>query len=241
MFHGTNFAVPYLPTRPSVLSLHDLSPWMDPGWHHNADRVRGRTPPLIGLGMATMILTDTEAVRRQAIDYFRIHPDRIVAAPLAASNRFRPAPASQPRHNYFLFVGTLEPRKNIPFLVDAWRPVRDRHGIELVLAGRSREDFPGLSNEPGLRILGESSRPFAERTIDDTSSRNVENWSATGLASSVPRKASRSRRTRRRRRGSQARGNPCRWNLRRAGLRISAMMAAVMNSSRTGPAAVMIA
>jgi hypothetical protein len=30
VFHGTDFAVPYLPVRPSVLTLHDLSPWMDP-------------------------------------------------------------------------------------------------------------------------------------------------------------------------------------------------------------------
>ena len=36
IFHGTNFAVPYLPCRPSVLTLHDLSPWMDRGWHHAA-------------------------------------------------------------------------------------------------------------------------------------------------------------------------------------------------------------
>src|SRR2546426_1392963 len=31
---------------------------------------------LIRLGIATMIVTDSEAVRRQAIEYFRIHPDR---------------------------------------------------------------------------------------------------------------------------------------------------------------------
>ena len=43
-----------------------LSPWMDARWHHAADRVRRRTPALIGLGVATMILTDSEAVRRQA-------------------------------------------------------------------------------------------------------------------------------------------------------------------------------
>jgi glycosyltransferase involved in cell wall biosynthesis len=156
LFHGTDFAVPYLPARPSVMSLHDLSPWMDPAWHHAAGRVRRRTPPLIKLGIATMIVTDSHVVRKQAIEHFRIHPDRIVAAPLAASSRFRPTQADQPRHNYFLYVGTLEPRKNIPFLVDAWRPVWDRHGIELVLAGRSREDFPGLANEPGLSILGET-------------------------------------------------------------------------------------
>ncbi len=50
----------------------------------------------------------------------------------------------------------LEPRKNLPLLVEAWRPVRDRHGIDLVLAGRSRQDFRGLASEPGLRILGET-------------------------------------------------------------------------------------
>src|SRR5207237_7024504 len=29
LFHGTNFAAPYLPLRPSVVTVHDLSPWMD--------------------------------------------------------------------------------------------------------------------------------------------------------------------------------------------------------------------
>src|SRR5271163_1625011 len=116
VFHGTNFDVPYLPSRPSVLSLHDLSPWMDRSWHHAADRVRRRAPALIGLGIATMILTVSEAVRRQAISHFRIHPDRIVAVPLAAAARFQRVPGS-PAHPYFLYVGALEPRKNLPFLV----------------------------------------------------------------------------------------------------------------------------
>jgi glycosyltransferase involved in cell wall biosynthesis len=157
LFHGTNFEVPYLPTRPSVMSLHDLSPWMDPAWHHAADRVRSRTPPLIKLGIATMLITDSEAVRRQAIAHFRIHPDRIAAAPLAASAKFKPATAPPPARPYFLYVGALEPRKNIALLLDAWRPVRDSHGIELRLAGRRRADFPALPVEPGLSILGEVS------------------------------------------------------------------------------------
>ena len=57
VFHGTDFAVPYLPRRPSVLTLHDLSPWMDAAWHANAGRVRRRTPLVIGLGFATMVVT----------------------------------------------------------------------------------------------------------------------------------------------------------------------------------------
>jgi glycosyltransferase involved in cell wall biosynthesis len=156
VFHGTNFAVPYLPARPSVMTLHDLSPWMDPAWHHAAGRVRRRAPVLIGLRIATMILTDSEAVRRQAIERFRIHPARIAAVPLAASDRFCPVAGPEPERRYFLYVGALEPRKNLPFLVDAWRPVRDAYGVELALAGRAREDFAGLRPEPGLRILGET-------------------------------------------------------------------------------------
>jgi glycosyltransferase involved in cell wall biosynthesis len=155
VFHGTNFDVPYLPSRPSVLSLHDLSPWMDRSWHHAAGRVRRRAPALIGLGIATMILTDSEAVRRQAIGHFRIHPDRIATVPLAASEKFRPIRGPAPERPFFLYVGTLEPRKNIPFLVEAWHTVRDLHGVDLVLAGRPREDFSGVRDEPGLRILGE--------------------------------------------------------------------------------------
>src|SRR5215467_5916719 len=35
VIHGPDFAVPYLSLRPSVLTLHDLSPWMDPQWHQS--------------------------------------------------------------------------------------------------------------------------------------------------------------------------------------------------------------
>ncbi|HTQ55412.1 MAG TPA: glycosyltransferase family 1 protein [Bryobacteraceae bacterium] len=156
LFHGTDFAVPYLSRRPSVLTLHDLSPWMDAAWHSDAARVRQRTPVLVGLGLATMIVTPSEAVRKQAIEEFRIHPGRIRAIPHAARACFRPVP-SQTAPPYFLYAGTLEPRKNIPGLIAAWREVRRLHPVGLVLAGRRRPDFPQLSPEPGLQIMGEIS------------------------------------------------------------------------------------
>jgi len=154
LFHGTDFAVPYLPVRPSVMMLHDISPWLDPRWHAEADRVRSRTPMLLRLGLATMVVTPSEAVRRQAIDRFRIAANRIAAVPLAAAGLFRPVPANHCGLPYFLCVGTLEPRKNLPFLLEAWRQVRKNHDVDLVLAGRRRSDFPELPSEPGLRILG---------------------------------------------------------------------------------------
>src|SRR5208337_4095419 len=45
-------------------------------------------------------------------------------------------------------------RKNIGFLLDIWREVYREHQVELVLAGRRRADFPEISAEPGLRLMG---------------------------------------------------------------------------------------
>jgi glycosyltransferase involved in cell wall biosynthesis len=154
LFHGTDFAVPYLPLRPSVMTLHDLSPWMDSGWHSEADRVRNRTPMLLRLGLATMVITPSAAVREQAIQRFRLDAGRVVAVPHAAGRNFVPMESGRGVVPYLLYVGTLEPRKNLPMLLDAWREVRKRHLVDLVLAGRRREDFPEPASEPGLRVLG---------------------------------------------------------------------------------------
>jgi glycosyltransferase involved in cell wall biosynthesis len=155
VFHGTGFSVPYIPIRPSVLSVHDLSPWLDPAWHHAADRVRRRTPLLARLGLATMVLTDTEAIRRAVAAHFRLPPDRVAAVPLAAAGAFRQLAGPPERTPYFLCTGAIEPRKNLPMLVDAWREVARETAVELVLVGRRRADGPRLEPEPGLRLMGE--------------------------------------------------------------------------------------
>ena len=154
LIHGPDFAVPYLARLPSVMTIHDLSPWMDERWHHAAQRVKRRTPIILDLGIATMFVTPTERVRKQAIEHFRLRPERVTAIPEAAPSWMRPV-LTAPERPYFLFVGTLEPRKNLPLLLEAWRAVRQDHAIDLVLAGRRREDFPELAAEPGLEILGE--------------------------------------------------------------------------------------
>jgi glycosyltransferase involved in cell wall biosynthesis len=154
VFHGTDFAVPYLPLRPSVMTLHDLSPWLDPKWHTMADRVRARTPMLLRLGLATMVITPSEAIRRAAVERFHLPRDRVVAVPHAASSGFRPTSGQEQTSPYLLYVGTLEPRKNIGLILDLWRELRREHPIDLVLAGRRRADFPEIPEEPGLRLAG---------------------------------------------------------------------------------------
>lgn len=154
VFHGCDFSVPYLPSRPSVMTLHDLSPWRNPVWHSKASRVRARTPLLLRLGIATMVITPSEQIRREAIDYFRLAPSRVAAVPEAASDFFRPAPPVR-SELYFLFVGTIEPRKRVDVLIEAWREVAREHPVKLLIAGRLRAGEPAIAPMPNLELLGE--------------------------------------------------------------------------------------
>ena len=155
VFHGTDFSVPYISRQPSVLTLHDLSPWMADFAIETSPRVRKRVPLLLRAHIPTMILTPSEAVRRAAITRFGLDPSRVVAVPHAASSHFRPLHTASAEPPYFLFVGTPEQRKNIHRLIDAWKEVRRSENIDLVLAGRARANFK-MPEEPGLRVLGET-------------------------------------------------------------------------------------
>jgi alpha-1,3-rhamnosyl/mannosyltransferase len=158
VFHGTNFEVPYLGDTPAILTIHDLSPWRDPGWHAAADRVRKRTPWLIRLRRARLILTVSETVRQEIVTHFGVPEDRVRAIPLAASELFRPVIAHTLRDKpYFLFVGTLEPRKNLSALIEAWRGRREETATDLLIAGRTRADFVPIPPAEGIKYLGEVS------------------------------------------------------------------------------------
>lgn len=152
VFWGPDFSVPYLPVRPSVLMILDLSPWKFPG---ASNRVRRRTPWLLRLRSATLIMTISGVMRQEIIDFFRVPASRVFSIPLAAGAEFHPTPAPPQERPYFLYVGALESRKNLPIIVDAWRTLRSRHDVDLVLAGRPRPGFPSFPSEPGLHVLGE--------------------------------------------------------------------------------------
>jgi len=118
--------------------------------------VRQRTPWLVRLRRARMILTVSEAVRREVIEHFGVSPDLVRAIPLAASPHFRPlAPTSPAPQPFFLFVATLEPRKNVAGLIEGWRESHAETGADLVIAGRNRADFTEIPASEGLHFLGE--------------------------------------------------------------------------------------
>ncbi len=157
IFHGTNFEVPYIGSTPAILTIHDLSPWKDPAWHAGPNRVRRRTPWLVRLRRAKAILTVSEAVRREIVTHFGIANDLVRAIPLAAASHFRPVDPNPdtPSRPYFLFTGTLEPRKNLAALIEAWKYSGLGTAFDLLIAGRTRADFARLPDTVAVRYLGE--------------------------------------------------------------------------------------
>ncbi len=147
LFHGTNYDIPLWSQCPTVLSIHDLSLLLYPQTHlkHLVRRARYRLPLMAR--NATRILTATEHVKREITQHLHVDPAKIAVTPYAPRTDFRPMPRSETeatRHRlgvedvFILFVGTIEPRKNLITLLrafaetqmnTAWRP-------QLVIAGQ---------------------------------------------------------------------------------------------------------
>ena len=147
VFHGTNFEVPLRKDCPTVLTIHDLSTLLYPQTHKGriVRRARRRLPLMARA--ATMIITDTETIRQEINEHLQIPLTRIVAVSGAARSCFRRLEFEQTADTrkrlgigdeFLLYVGTIEPRKNLVTLVRAFEAVLSRREsrLQLVIAGR---------------------------------------------------------------------------------------------------------
>ncbi|MCJ8502474.1 glycosyltransferase family 4 protein [Desulfatitalea alkaliphila] len=146
VFHGPNYYLPPFKGT-SVVTIHDLSPCLWPECHP-AERIRFMLPEIeLSLQRAKVLITDSEYTRREVADYFNWPLEKIHAVPLAAEAAFHPRrPVETNRRlkkygltagGYCLFAGTIEPRKNIDLLLDAYMmlPVDIRRRWPLILTG----------------------------------------------------------------------------------------------------------
>ncbi|MFZ2266576.1 MAG: glycosyltransferase family 1 protein [Azonexus sp.] len=132
---------------PSVVTVHDLS-WIRYPEAHPAERVRAMNRYFeTGLKLASAIITDSLFVKQELIDVFGVAPSSISAIPLGVAPGFIPLAEEQTREvlkrhqlihgQYFLSVGTLEPRKNLVFALQAYQrlPARVRQRFPMVIIG----------------------------------------------------------------------------------------------------------
>ena len=188
LFHGTNFDLPYWTTCPTVLTIHDLSLLLFPQTHqeHLVRRAR-RTLPLMAR-KATAIITPSKTVKREVCEHLGVSEDKVFAIPEAARSCFYPTSSSETepvrqrlgiQPAFILFVGTVEPRKNLMTLARAFERIARTHPkLQLVIAGqkgwlsddlmaylegseiRDRVLFTGHLSDDDLRVLYSSCRVF---------------------------------------------------------------------------------
>lgn len=146
LFHGTNYEVPLRNRARNVLTVHDLSVFTYPETHDRRMAARGRRRLPIMLRSAARIITPTEAVKLELIERFQVNPEMVTVTPEAPRKTFAPMPAVETvavkqrlgvADDFILFVGTIEPRKNLLTLVRAFaRLLRETaHRPQLVIAG----------------------------------------------------------------------------------------------------------
>ena len=135
-----------LEAKYKLLTIHDLSCLLYPHWHPRERLDFFDAHFLTGVKKADVIVTDSDTIRREAVEKLQVPEDRVLSVHIGVDHElFRPIPkdslaefrkrANLPE-SYVLCVGSLEPRKNLTGLLDAWtslpRRITDKHKLILI-------------------------------------------------------------------------------------------------------------
>ena len=146
LFHSTNYALPWF-TGPMVSTVHDMSCFRHPEFHpiERVDHMRRLFPQM--LKRADLFITVSDFSKTELVSLCGVDPDRVLTTYLGKDERFKPREYSEcEKHlnslgltyqSYTLTVGTIEPRKNIDALIDAYHllPKELRMLYPLVIVG----------------------------------------------------------------------------------------------------------
>lgn len=171
VYHATNYFLPPVATARTVLSIYDLAFLRNPAWC--SPRIVGPFSRAVRrfAGQADAIVACSHATKQDIVSLLGVDAARVrvvhgaVSPDFAAMPRPRAVDLLAERYDlrlpYVLYVGTLEPRKNIEGLLRAFAQVAGDMPHTLVLAGGMGWGmgnlFPlikGLGLENRVRIMG---------------------------------------------------------------------------------------
>lgn len=146
IFHETDiFRIPT--DKPSVLTVHDVIPTMFPYYYPPGGVEYFVDVTKYNLQVASRVIADSEATKRALSFFFNYPLERIQVVYAGVSGEYRPvAGTEQMAHvrrkynlpdKYLLFLGTIEPRKNVKLLLQAFhRIAKQADPTKLVICGR---------------------------------------------------------------------------------------------------------
>lgn len=160
VLHAPGYVAPLRCRIPAVLSVYDLFALTHPhlSQRHNVWHYRLFLPPSVR--RASQIIVPTRYVRNELVSRLRVPSERVTVIPLGVGPEFHPvtdATRTERVRNryrlsarYLLFVGNLEPKKNLPRLLKAFAAADAPAEVQLVLAGKrgwERTALPALARQ----------------------------------------------------------------------------------------------
>ena len=148
VFHVSNL-VRHVPRKPKITAtIHDMTRWLMPELHTPATIQADDSFAENVLRRADRLIAVSENTRADAVRLLKLDPAKIEVIHSGVPEVFFGAQATPAKRPYVLFVGTIEPRKNVDTLLDAWQGLRLRDDYDLVIAGP-----PGWASEKTMARL----------------------------------------------------------------------------------------
>jgi glycosyltransferase involved in cell wall biosynthesis len=142
LLHSPAFVGPLFSACPLVVTVHDLSFLFFPQSFRTLNRSYLRLFTWLSVRRAQRVLAVSESTKRDLVQYYGLSPAKVDVVYNGVDSAFRPLPAEQVAafrrqaglpERFMLFVGTLEPRKNVVRLIEAYaRLPKERPPLVLV-------------------------------------------------------------------------------------------------------------
>ena len=162
LLHGAVNVNPALAPCPSIVTVHDLSFMRYPQAFPPVQRVYLQSQVRRSARAARRVIAVSHATKQDVVELFGVAPERIDVVHNGVDASFCPAPAGQIEafrrrqglpERYVLHLGTLEPRKNLVRLVQAFAQVKAQDSgqppVKLVLAGGKGWSYDAIFAEVG--------------------------------------------------------------------------------------------
>lgn len=166
LYHALAFVAPIVLAAPMVVTIYDLSFLRFPERHSRARRLYLRHLTALTCARARRVLAISQSTADDLADLLGVPADKIDVTPLGYDKAvFRPLAAAeiarfrrdkQLPERFWLYVGTLEPRKNLSTLLGAYQRLSMAERLPLVLGGGIGWQGQAILAEIGRRGLSDS-------------------------------------------------------------------------------------
>lgn len=167
LYHATwNYGIPLSCPCPAVVTIHDVIPLAMPDYSTPLKaKLIYQFSLRVSVWKAKAIIADSQASKNDVIELLKITPDKIGVIHNGISQVYRPVnsqnkiKSARSRYgitfDYIIYIGGLDPRKNIDGLMKAFKLFRDKVNdkIQLVVIGRKNYFYStllGLAEDLGL-------------------------------------------------------------------------------------------